>query len=80
VESICGCSTTYVRVRVEMNLAFSDSEVEIIKILNKGLRLYPIITVPYERYEAKSCRDVATIMTCTCLSRTSLLHGLSCRP
>jgi len=80
VESICGCSTTYVRVRMEMNLAFSDSEVEIIKILNKGLLLYPISVVPCKRYEAKSGRDVAAIMTCTCLSRASLLHDLPCRP
>jgi len=74
VESICGRSTTYVRVRMEMNLAFSDRELEIIKILNKRLRLYPISMVPCKRYEAKSCRDVASIMTCTCLSRASLLH------
>jgi len=63
-----------------MNLAFSDSEVEIIKNLNKGLCLYPISMVPCKRHEAKSCRDVATIMTCTCLSRASLLHSLPCRP
>jgi hypothetical protein len=79
VESICGCSTTYVRVRMEMNLGFSDSEVEIIKILNKGLRLYPISMVPCKRYEVKSCRGVATIMTCTCVSRASLLHSLPCK-
>lgn len=80
VESICDCSTTYMRVRMEMNLALSDSEVEIIKILNEGLRLYPIIMVPCKRIEAKSCRDVATIMTCMCLSRAPLLHSLPCRP
>jgi hypothetical protein len=65
---------------MEMNLAFSDSEVEIIKILNEGLRLYPISMVPCKRYEAKNCHDVATIMTCTCLSRALLLHSLLCRP
>jgi hypothetical protein len=43
---------------MEMNLAFSDSEVEVIKILSKGLRLYPISMVPCKRYEAKSCRDL----------------------
>ena len=32
--------------------------------------------VPCKRYEAKSCHEVATIMTCTCLSRASLLHSL----
>lgn len=65
---------------MEMNLAFSDSEVEIIKILNKELRLYPISMVPCKRYEAKSCRDVTTVMTCTCLNRASLLRSLPSRP
>jgi hypothetical protein len=57
---------------MEMNLASSDSEVEVIKILNKGLRLCPIRMIPCRRYEAKSCRDVATpVMTGTCHSRAS---------
>jgi hypothetical protein len=42
VESICGCSTTYMRVRMEINLAFSDSEVEIIKTL-KGFACIPLV-------------------------------------
>jgi hypothetical protein len=45
---------------MEMNLASSDSEVEVIKILNKGLLSCPIRMVPCRRYGAKSCRDVAT--------------------
>jgi hypothetical protein len=74
-------STAYVRVKMEMNRAFSDSEVEVIKILNKGLRSCPIRMVPCRRYEAKSCHDVATaVVTCTCQSRASLLHILPCRP
>jgi hypothetical protein len=60
---------------MEMNLAFSDSELNVVKILNKGLCLCSVSTVPDRRYEAKRCRNVATpIMTCTCLSSASLLQ------